>query len=534
AAVVGKDVPYILLQAVADQSEDDLRRGVTNLQAAEFLYETRLFPDLEYTFKHALTHEVAYGSLLQERRRALHRRIAEAIEAVFADRLVEHVERLAHHYTEAGLPEEAVTYWQQAGQRATERSANVEAIGHLTKGLKLLKTLPDSRERTQQELVLQTTLGPALMAAKGEAAPEVEKAYARARELCEHVGETAQLFPVLRGLWIFYLERAELQTARELAEQLLSLAQSLQDSAFLLEAQRALGLTLFWQGELASAQAHLEQGIALYDPQQHRSHAFLYGLGPEVHCLSYAAWALWFLGYPGQAVQRSHEALTLARELSHPFSLAAALYFAARLHQYRRERQLTQECAEAAVALSTEQGFPEWLAVATIVRGWALAEQGQGDEGTAQMRQGLAAGRATGGALGRSLFLALLAEAHANQGRIDDGLRMVAEGLTTTENNGERFYEAELHRLKGELVLSLSGDNQSEAETCFQNAIDIARRQSAKSLELRAATSLARLWQGQGRIDESRELLAPVYGWFTEGFDTADLKDAKRLLEELT
>ncbi|MBI3301640.1 MAG: AAA family ATPase [Deltaproteobacteria bacterium] len=543
-ATLGREFSYELLHAVWPGDEASLQQALGKLVEAEVLYQRGLPPQARYIFKHALIQDAAYQSLLKSKRQQYHQRIAQVLEEQFPETKEIQPELLAHHYTEAGLVVQAIPYWQKAGERATRRSANREAISHLTKGLELLKTLPDTLERTQQELDLQTTLGPALMAAKGEAAPEVQQAYARARELCAELGENSRLFSVLRGLWIFHLERAELQTASELGEELLSLAKSVANPAFLLEAHRALGITLFWCGDFTSAQAHLEQGIALYDRQQHRSHAFLYGLDPAVHCLSYTAWGLWFLGYPDQALQRSHEALTLARELTHLFSLAAALYFAARLHQYRWEKQLTQEQAEAAVTLSTEQGFPEWLAVGTILRGWALAEQGQGEEGIAQMHRGLAAGQATGGELGRSLFLALLAETYGNTGQSEEGLSVLAEALAVADNTGERFYEAELYRLKGELSLKsrqvkTSQDKsedwcaESEAEGCFRKAIEIARRQSAKSLELRAVMSLSRLWQSQGKKDEARRMLAEIYGWFTEGFGTVDLQEAKALLEEL-
>jgi len=468
---------------------------------------------------------------------------------------------LAHHYTEAGLTAQAIPYWQQAGQRAIQRSANSEAIAHLTKELDLIKTLPDTPERTQQELTLQIALGGPLMATKGFAAPEVEKAYARARELCQQVGETPQLFLVLWGLWAFYTVRAELQAARELGEQSLSLAQSVQDPALLLWAHLMVGVTLFWLGEFASAQAHLEQSIALYDPQQHRSHAFFYGQSPKVSCLSIATWALWLLGYPDQAQERIRGALALAQELSHPFSLVYALFYAASLHRFRREVQATQERAEALIALSREQGFLYRLTFGTILRGWATAEQGQGEEGITPIRQGLAAFQATGAGVVRPYFLALLAEAYGKVGQGEKGLSVLAEALTAVEKTGERFYEAELYRLKGELSLQSrqvedksqtshgqvegksevtnpqhlapSTQAEAEAEACFLKAIEIARRQSAKSLELRAVMSLSQLWQQQGKRGDARQMLAEIYGWFTEGFDTKDLQEAKALLTEL-
>ncbi len=371
------------------------------------------------------------------------------------------------------------------------------------------------------------------------------------------MGETSQLFPTLWGLWQFNLVRVELRTARELGEQLLSLAQNVQDSALLLEAHLTVGSTLFFLGEIVPARAHLEQSIALYDPQQHCSHTFLYGQDPRVTCLSVAACALWWLGYPDQALQKSREALTLAQGLSHPHSLAFALGFAAAwLHQYRREVLLTYEWAEATIRLSTEQGFAMWVNWGTTLRGWALVEQGQGQEGIAEIRQGLDTFRSMGQEMWLPYFLALLAEAYGKVGQTEEGLAVLAEALATVDKTGGHFSEAELYRLKGQLMLQSQSsprqvktgqdksedtgpqpptpDPQAEVEACFLKAIDIARRQQAKSLELRAATSLARLWQQQGKKTEAHHLLSEIYGWFTEGFDTADLQDAKALLDELS
>jgi len=541
AATLGREFSYELLQAVSPLNEETLQRGLQQLVAAEFLYQRGLPPQATYLFKHALIQEAAYQSLLRSTRQQHHQRIAQVLEARFPEVCTTQPELLAHHYTEAGLMAQAILYWQRSGQRAVERSANLEAVAHLTKGLEVLATLPDTPERAQQELDLQTTLGPALSNTRGPAAPEVLHAYDRARALCQQVGETPQLFQVLRGLWYFYLHRVELSTARELGEQLLNLAQHIGDPALLLEAHYALGNTLNYLGEFVSTEAHFEQGIALYNPEQHRGHAFRYGQDPGVICRAYAALTLWWLGYPDQALQRSHDAMTLAREVAHPFSLGIALVFAAWLHQFRREGQLTQERAEAGIAVATEQRFTVLRAQGTIFRGWALAEryvepdagQGQREEGIAQMQQGLAAWRATGAKVFRPYGLSLLAEAYAHVGQIEEGLTLLVEALTVANDTGERRWEAELHRLKGELLLALSAEQHAEAETCFHQALDIARLQQAKSLELRAAVSLSRSWQQQGKRQEAHDLLAPLYGWFTEGFDTADLQEAKALLDAL-
>jgi predicted ATPase/class 3 adenylate cyclase len=538
-ATIGREFSYELLHAVSSVGDETLQHGLKQLMAVELVYQRGLPPQATYLFKHALVQDAAYQSLLKSKRQHYHQQIAQVLEEQFPETKETQPELLAHHYTEARLIGQAIPYWQQAGQRAVRRSANVEAISHLTKGLELLKTLSDTSAHTQQELLLQTTLGPALMSTKGFAAPEVEQAYTRARELCQQVEETPQLFPVLFGLWLFYTGRAEHQIARELAEQCLSLARRAQDSALLLQAHHAQWTTSFFLGEFALAREHAKQGMTLYDLQQHRSHAFLYGgHDPGVCGWGFEAWASWHLGYPAQALGRIHEALTLAQELSHPFSLAFVPHFAAISHQFRREGQAVQERAEALIALCSEQGFALLLAWGTIERGWALAEQGQGEAGLAQMRQGLVAQQATGTELYRPYFLTLLAEAYGKAGQIEEGLTLLAEALATVDKSGERFYEAELYRLKGELTLQqfkVQGAKckVEEAEECFRRAIDVARRQQAKSLELRAVMSLAWLWQSQGKKEEARQMLAEIYGWFIEGFDTRDLQEAKTLLEEL-
>jgi class 3 adenylate cyclase/predicted ATPase len=533
-ATLGREFSYNLLQAVAPWDEGTLQRGLQQLVEAEFLYQQGLPPQATYLFKHALIQEAAYQSLLRSTRQRHHQHIAQVLEAQFPELCETQPELLAHHYTEAGLLAQAVPYWQRAGQRAVQRFAHREAIGHLTKGLDLLKGLPETPEHTQQELDLQTALAPAWMAAKGYAAPEVEQAYGRARELCRQLGETARLFSVLRGLGAFYFVRGKYQTARELGEELLSLAQSPQDPARLLGAHQVLGIAWFWLGELPSARGHLEQTIALYNPQQHRSQAFRAGQDPGVLCRAYSAWALGLLGYPDQALEKIHEAVTLGRDLSHPHSLVFALYLVASLHQLRRDVPATHEWAEATLALSREQLFPYWLAVGRITRGWALANHGHGGEGIEEIRQGLAAYQATGAELGRPWFLALLAEAYGKAGQAEEGLHVVAEALAAAANIGEGFFEAERYRLKGELLLARAVEKQTVAESCFHQALDSARQQQAKWLELRTAVSLSRLWQRQGKHAEARQLLEPIYGWFTEGFDTVDLQEARALLEELT
>jgi len=321
--------------------------------------------------------------------------------------------------------------------------------------------------------------------------------------------------------------------AHALSEQLLTLAQQVQDATMLVAAHRALGTTLMWLGAAAEAHTHFTQGLALYDLHQHRAAVLLYGLDFGVMCHSHAAWALWFLGYPDQGLARNQEAVTLAQQQAHSYSLGFALNWAAIFHQLRREMRWTQERAEALISLATDQGFPQWQANGAIQRGWVLAHQGRAQEGIEQITRGFRAHRATVAAIAGSYFLALLAEAYGMQGEPEAGLTVLTEALTRAETIGERWYESELYRLKGALLLQQSADHDTEAETCFQHAISIAQSQQAKSWELRAATSLARLWQQQGKRQRAHDLLGPVYHWFTEGFDTADLQEAKALLEEL-
>jgi predicted ATPase len=533
AAVIGRQFSYELLQAVAQLDEVMLQHELRRLVEAELVYQRGVPPQSTYVFKHALIQDTAYAALLKSTRQHYHQRIAQVLEEQFSGTVETQPELLAHHCTEAGLTEKAVHYWYHTGQQAIQRSAHVEAISHLTKGLESLKTLPKTSERVQQEVDMLIALGTSLRATKGNAASDVGQIYARARHLCQHLAEPQQLFPALRGLWNYYQVRAEFQMAHALSEQLLTLAQQVGDVGMQCTAHRALGFTLLFLGVVAEAQTHFVQGVALYDPQQHRASAFLYGEDAGVTCHIYAAWTLWMLGYPAQALARSHEAVRLAQQSAHPYSRSFASCCAAIFHQFRREERAAQEYAESAISLATEQGFPHWRAHSAILRSWTLAQQGQARAGIEQIHQGLRAFRATGAEINQPYFLALLAEAHGTMGQPEAGLTALAEALTRVDTKGERWYEAEIYRLKGELLLQQKTANQAEAESCFAQAIAIAQSQQAKSWELRAATSFARLWQQQGKRQEAHDLLAPVYHWFTEGFDTADLKDAKTLLEEL-
>jgi predicted ATPase len=510
--------------------ELDKRHRLVTAQALEWLGQQRLS---RYRFRHHLFQHYLYYDLDEIERAYLHEEVGNVLEALYGDQTEKVAVQLARHFQEAGITEKAVNYLLKAGQGARLLSANEEAIELLNKGLVLLETLPSTPERAQQELEIQIAFGNALIATRGYATPEAEKSFARARELCQQVGETVQLFSVLHGLARFYLVRTELQTTRELGEQLLRIAQSQKDPVLFLSAHQVLGATLWFLGEFVAAQEHFEQGITLYNRKQHHSYARISGEDQGVVYLSYASSTLWLLGYPDQALKWSHEALSLAQDLTHPLSMVFALNYAAILHKCRQEWQATQERIEAAIALADEQGFVFWSAFGKMALGWALAEQGQGEKGIALLNQNLITWQATGAGSGKSYFSALLVEVYAKMENTEAGLEVLADALTSIYKGEERLWEAELHRLKGELLL-MQKEPTDKVEANFHRAIDVARQQNAKSLELRATVSLSRLWQEQGKEEEACQMLADIYGWFTEGFDTADLKGAKALLEELS
>jgi class 3 adenylate cyclase/tetratricopeptide (TPR) repeat protein len=541
-ATLGRAFPYELLRAVSPWDEERLQHGLEQLVEAELLYQRGAPPQVTYVFKHALIQEAAYQSLLKSQRQQYHQQIVHILERHFPEIAATQPELLAHHYTEAGLPAQAIPYWQRAGQRAVERSANIEAINHLTKGLELLKELPATPERIQQELTMQLAIGAPLLMLKGHTAPEVEAVYARAYDLAQQLGNTPQRFSVLVGVWRYYLSRARLQTARELAEQCFALAQGLGEPVALQEAHQILGSTLFFMGDPIAARGHLEQGVALYDPQQSRQLAFSRGTDPGVVCLSRLAWTLWRLGYPDRALARSHEAIALAQRLSHPYSLMFALLYDAHIHVWRREASCAKERIEAVLSLIRENGFVQFLAGGIMRLGWVLVEQGAIEDGLAHIRQSIEAHRIHGTELGRHETLSVLAQACGKAGQAQEGLRVLAEALAMAHNNAELYCEPELYRLNGELLLQadrhgLVSDSDTpraaEAEASFHQAIALARQQGAKSLELRAVMSLSRLWQHQGKRTEARHILTEIYHWFTEGFDTLDLHEAKALLDGL-
>jgi predicted ATPase len=532
-ATLGREFAYELLQAVSPWDEDTLQQGLHQLVEAGLLYQRGLPPQATYRFKHALIQDTAYQSLLRSTRQQHHQRIAHVVEERFPEICATQPELLARHYTAAGCAEQAVAYWQRAGHQASDRSAHLEAISHWRTGIELLTTLPATPEHTQRAVTLYIALGAALIITKGMAAPAVAQAFTQARALCQQGGEPSQLAPVLLGLWRFYLAQSQFHTVREIGDTLLHLARRTDDPALAVLAHYALGCPWLWLAALSVARRHLEDAIARYTPDQRRAPVFRIGHDLGVACRFYAAQTLWLLGYPVQALAYLHEALTLAHALSHPLSLAWVRCRAAIFLQFCRDVPAVLEQAEAAVALTTAQGATQWVAQGTVFRGWALAMQGQGEVGLAQVHQGITAVQATGAALYVPYLCTLLADISAHLGHTDDSLQALAEAHTLIEQHEDRCWEAEVCRLRGILLLRQTVPQPEEAETWLQRALDVARRQEAKSLELRAAMSLSRLCQQQGKRAEAYELLAPIYGWFTEGFDTADLQEAKGLLEVL-
>ncbi|MGH9842543.1 MAG: protein kinase domain-containing protein [Blastocatellia bacterium] len=523
-----------VLSLEADEVEERLETLERVFAFVKLTSETE-FPNhaltLRYRFIHILYQSALYASLRATRKATLSREVAQTLEGFYGEKRASVANELAALYEAGREFAQAADYFRLAAEQAGRVFATQEAVTLARRGLALLPALPEGRERNEQELALQVGLGNALMATKGFAAPEVGQTYTRARELCEQLSESSYLAPVLFGLFMFQNVRANYAEALELGKVFLDLTVSRNDPARLV-APRMIGFSLLFLGEFQQARAQFEQIALLYDPAQHRSLTWLFGGDVGTLGRSFQAITLWLLGYPEQARTLSQEALRLGREVSHAQSQALAMYWAALIHQFRREWQPALKLAEAMVELATEQGLPVWLALGTWVRGWAMTGQGKIAAGIDELRRGLDAYQATGAKAGLSLNYCELAEAYAKAAQPRAGFAALEAVRAQVEQKDERCWEAEVWRLRGELLL-LDGAAAAEAEQCFHQAIETARRQSAKSLELRAVISLARLWQQQGKRAEARQMLAEIYGWFTEGFDTADLKEAKVLLDEL-
>ena len=531
-AAIGREFSYALLQAIVKASDSQLRNGLELLVASGLIFQEGDPPAAKYLFKHALVQEAAYSTLLNKTRQLLHARIGKALESRFVERVKMEPELLAYHYEQAGLPAPAVGYWHLAARRAAERSANIEALNHFDRALHLLKELPKGQKRNTLELELLIARGAPLLSIKGYASDEMEHNYSRAKELSQDIGNPVQKFRAIWGLWVFYLVRGPLADALALAEDLLALANRERSSDLRVEAHRNVGTTCFWLGRFDEARTHLLTAMALYEPTQHRLHALLYGQDPGITSRIYLARTLWVLGEVEQAEKLALKAICMARELDHPFTLAFTLAFLSWVYSTFRNAGRTLELADEAIAISTQYSFELGLAWAKASQGWALAVNGQ-EEGVERLISGLSATRATGAGINNTATLALLAEIYLRNSRFGEGLATIEDALKTALTHGELFWKAELFRLKGELLLGQSDQLDSTAEQCFGEALEIARNQHAKMLELRAATSLAKLWQKRSQLDDAKRVLKSVYGGFTEGLETPDLIEAKKVLDQL-
>ena len=531
SAVIGREFSFELLDAVAPMHGKALGDGLGQLASAGLILARGVPPKATYVFKHALVQDAAYGSLLRSTRRQLHGRIARAITQLTPQIAETQPELLAHHYGQAGLVDDAVAFGLKAGRSAARRSANEEAITHCTRALELLSTKPAGTERDRQELELLVALGVPTFAARGYMSADVERIYERARDLCDDVTDTPHRFTVLRGLWNSAFMRKPLALSQNLGAELLALANAQDDDTRRALACRAHGCSLFFRGEFGSAWQRFREAVDLWPFGKARAEFLVYGEDSSVLCRAYGSWLLWFLGYPEESDAWIGQALADAQALAQPFISAMTLGLASALHVHRGEVLQALERADASWILSTRHGFPQWTAYAQMCRGWARVALGEADAGIAEMEQGWAAWQALGSQLAKVHATVRLAEACAKTARIAAGLDWLEVAEEHARTFQECFLEAELHRIRGELLLGR--ETPLEAEACLRRSMEIARHQKAKSLELRAAMVLAQHWQRQGRRQEAYDLVAPIFGWFTQGFDTPDLQKARALLDEL-
>jgi class 3 adenylate cyclase/tetratricopeptide (TPR) repeat protein len=527
-SVLGREFSYDMISALAGLEEDMLQSGLGQLVVDELLYQRGRPPRSRYLFKHALIQDAAYQSLLKRTRQQYHQQVAKLLEDRFPEVASTQPELVAHHYTEANCPAEAIAYWHKAGVAAASKSANLEAVDQLRRGLALVEALSDPRERAERELDLQIALGPALFVTKNYNHPDVGRTYARAWELCRQLDDYSREFTALRGLQLHHVNLSEIEKSQHFAEEALRVAERLDDAARLVGAHTALVHTLFVQGKLEPALVHSRRGLEMFDPNM--QFPDWPGCHPGVLCQLWSMLISWMLGYPDRSLDELRAAVGSAETLGHPLTLAQTASFAALVHIFRHEPSAAADYAGRALRICEEQRIAQYHPIALCADGWALAASGESEKGLAQIVGGL---DIYGGGMSQHILLALHADAALAIGKPEAALISVTAGLKAVEKMGGAPLEAELYRLRGEALLAGAG-TVSEAETAIENGIDIALRQNAKSWELRAATSLARLRRQQGRQQKAVALLAPVYGWFTEGFDTADLKEAKTLLDKLT
>ena len=533
-ATIGREFSYSLIKAISLMKEDVLENHLSKLVNSQLLFCKGEIPNAIYTFKHALVQEAAHSSLLKKRRQEFHRRIVENLEQSYPMEVQSNPELLAYHCSKAGLMEKAVIYWRRAGELAISQSAHAEAINHLNEGLLVLKELPDSQKRVNEEILFQIALGVPLTALRGYGSIEVEQAYARARNLCQEAGETVQLIPALYGLWRYYLLRAEYREARALSDQILNLSNNSSDPVHLVVSNRASGSTAYYLGELENAKKHLEEVINSKTSPERRAGTLLYDVVDAwVTARSYASLTYWLQGFPEKAIEASNEAISMAESLEHPFSQALAQCFASWLYQFRGESKKALACAQQGLKIAEDNGFSFWIGWANILEGWAKNEEEIGSQHTL-ISDGLETWHATGSELGTSYFLFLQGESLLNYGDLLSAWQCLEKAKQFVEKTGEKWWEAELFRLKGLLHLATENSKNDKAEECFRQALKIASDQKARSLELRAATSLAELLSNTSRKSEGIKILNEVLDWFKGGPDSKDLQEAKEILKKIS
>jgi class 3 adenylate cyclase/tetratricopeptide (TPR) repeat protein len=532
-AAIGRNFAYDLLAAVSQRTERELRDALGRLVDAGLVLQRGVPPQAAFLFKHALVQDTAYSLLLRGPRRTLHARIARVLERQFPEVSAAQPETLAHHFTQAGMSAEAIDFWTKAGILARGRSAFAEATAHLRRGLELLPSLPDSSARAAKELPIQTSLGVIHLATSGVASVEAAEAYARARDICEQINDTDQLMGILIGLRHSNQVQGRCLYARDYASRCLDIARRKGNRIFAVQANANLAHTLCIMGSFVDARSRIAEALAEYDQNDYLAHRAVSGIDPASFCLGIAGWNEWFLGYPDQALQAALQGVAVARSKGYPQTEDQALHSAAHTHLLRREPEAAESYLDSALAISREHGFRQRIAMVRLMRGWALASQTEGQGALTELSEGLAGYRSTGARAWQTNFLALLAIGYLRAGRYAEGLSTIAEAQSLTTLQDEYWWRPELHRLEGDLLLASAGLPGDRVEGCYQNAMESARQQKAKSWELRAIVSLARLLRDQGRRAEARDHLAPIYDWFTEGFGTLDLKEAKALLDEL-
>jgi class 3 adenylate cyclase/predicted ATPase len=525
-ATIGREFSFDLIHAVSQLDEEILKEELHNLVKAEILYRKGLLGKKNYVFKHALIQDTAYQSILKSKRKEIHQNIAQVLENKFTHLQSTQPELFAHHYTEAGIYDQAVNYWQQSGMKSLQSSANLEAISHLTRGLDIVSKFEEGPQKDQTELMLQATLGPAVIATQGFGSAQVGEIYRRSAELCTSIGETPHLFPSIWGQWVYNLVQANLNDAKTLSEEMLTLGENYNQSSMLVEGRWTIGNTLFWLGEFDKSRENLEKAIELYDPAEHHKNAYIFGQDPLVGAHCYLSYTEWYLGYPDKALNRTNEILEVARNLNHPFSIGWALAFGMMVAGFRRDPEMTMQRTQETIDYCQKQAYPFWLTASQVWLGWAMTEKGDIEEGINMMKQGLAGFDMIGSNVVQPLFMGVLAEVLCDNGIIDEAYELINKAVDKARANHEKASEIDLYRIKAAILMKMSDDNKKEAEKNILIGIEMADQLNARSRKLRALIDLYNMH------DEGSKKLKELYDSFTEGHSTRDLILAEMTLQQ--